>query len=455
MTLFTRVQSSLRSALVRAANAGHLGDKGVEVAGAAPSWSVERPKRAEHGDLATNAAMVLTKRLGKPPRVIAEALVQALAGDAVIRSAEIAGPGFVNLRLHPSAFHAELEEVLLAGTAYGRPPAATRERVLLEFVSANPTGPMHLGHARGAIFGDAVARLLEATGNRVVREYYINDFGNQTRLYADSVLAAANGQPVPEGGYGGAYVGELARWLKSVDPGALTGDRDTLARTCVMWTLRGIPGSGTLRGIKATLRDLDVDFDVWFSEESLHRWGLVAVALAELEKTKHLVRKDGALFFVASEEGADDKDRVVQKTDGAYTYFASDIAYHADKIARGYDRLITFLGADHHGYVARVRNALEALGLESSRFEALLYQLVFLTRAGEPVKFSRRSTSAPDVSGPARTLFATSSSLGRRTPTSSSTSISRRRAPSTTLSSTSSTATRGSARSSRRRSRSA
>lgn len=391
MDLLGRAQLSIQRALERAALAGELGDSGLEVVSTAPAWTLERPKRAEHGDLATNAAMVLTKRVGKPPRVVAEALVRALAGDAVIRSAEIAGPGFVNLRLHAAALHAELGEILVAGRGYGHAPAATGERIDIEFVSANPTGPMHVGHARGAIFGDSVARLLEATGNRVVREYYVNDFGNQTRVFADSVLAAAAGQPAPEGGYGGAYVTELARWLEKVDPEALKADRDTLARTCVTWTLRGIPGSATLRGIKQTLRDLDVAFDVWFSEESLHRWGLVGVALGQLEQSGHLVRKDGARFFVATDEGADDKDRVVQKSDGAYTYFASDIAYHADKVARGYDRLLTFLGADHHGYVARVRNALEALGLPSSRFEALLYQLVFIYRDGELVKFSKRA----------------------------------------------------------------
>ena len=391
MNLFGKVRASLTDALGRAAEAGELGESARDVLRASPGWSLERPKRAEHGDLATNAAMVLTKSLGKPPRVIAEALVRALAKDPVIRSAEVAGPGFVNLRLHPSVFHAELSEILQAGRGYGRLPAATGERIDIEFVSANPTGPMHVGHARGAIFGDAVARLLEATGNRVVREYYVNDFGNQTRVFAESVLAASEGRAAPEGGYGGAYVTELARWLEKVDPAALEADRETLARVCVTWTLRGIPGSETLRGIKQTLRDLDVDFDVWFSEESLHRWGLVGVALAQLERTGHLVRKDGARFFVASGEGADDKDRVVQKTDGAYTYFASDIAYHADKIARGYDRLLTFLGADHHGYVARVRNALEALGLPEERFEALLYQLVFIYRDGELVKFSKRA----------------------------------------------------------------
>jgi arginyl-tRNA synthetase len=391
MNLLARAQLSVMQALERAALAGELGEAALEVVRATPAWALERPKRAEHGDLATNAAMVLTKRVGKPPRAIAEALVKALANDPVILSADVAGPGFVNLRLRPAAFHAELGEILVAGRGYGHAPSGTGERIDLEFVSANPTGPMHVGHARGAIFGDSVARLLEATGNRVVREYYVNDFGNQTRVYADSVLAAAEGRRAPEGGYGGAYVGELARWLQKVDPAALKADKETLARTCVTWTLRGIPGSDTLRGIKQTLKDLDVDFDVWFSEESLHRWGNVGVALQQLEASGHLVRKEGALFFVATDEGADDKDRVVQKSDGAYTYFASDIAYHADKVARGYDRLLTFLGADHHGYVARVRNALEALGLPASRFEALLYQLVFIYRDGELVKFSKRA----------------------------------------------------------------
>jgi arginyl-tRNA synthetase len=391
MNLLARVRRSLTDALGRAAMAGDLGEGGGEALRAPASWLVERPKRAEHGDLATNVAMVLCKRVGKPPRMVAEALVRALAGDAVIKSADVAGPGFVNLRLHPSAFRAEIEEILVAGRGYGRAPSATGERVNIEFVSANPTGPLHVGHARGAVFGDSVARLLEATGNRVAREYYINDFGNQTRVFAESVLAAAEGRPTPEGGYGGAYVGELARWLQKVDPAALEADRETLARTCITWAFRGIPGSETLRGIKQTLRDLDVCFDVWFSEESLYRWGLVAVARRQLEENGHLVRKEGALFFVATDEGADDKDRVVQKSDGVYTYFAGDIAYHADKIARGYDRLLTVLGADHHGYVARVRNAIEALGLPSSRFEAPLYQLVFIYRDGELVKFSKRA----------------------------------------------------------------
>ena len=406
MSLVDQVRSTVLEALLSAARAGVFG-AGVDVEAVTGSgFSIERPKRPEHGDLATNAALVLAKKIGRPPRDIALALVRALEGNAVVRTADVAGPGFVNLRVHPSAIHAELEQILLAGPGYGRASAATGERIDIEFVSANPTGPLHVGHARGAIFGDAVARLLEATGHRVVREYYINDFGNQVRLFADSVLAASRGQPTPEGGYAGAYVEELAHWLEKVDPAALEGDHEVLARACVTWTLRGIPGSHALRGIKQTLRDLDVSFDVWFSEESLHRWGHVAVALRQLEESGHLAEKDGALFFVAKGQDDDapqksaaddglhwveDKERVVRKSDGSYTYFASDIAYFSDKISRGYDRLLTFLGADHHGYVARIRNALEALGLPGERFEALLYQLVFVYRDGKPVKFSKRA----------------------------------------------------------------
>ena len=423
MSLADRVRQTLEQALARAADAGELGDAKAarDAIATSSAWTVERPKRAEHGDLATNVALVLTKRVGKPPRAIAESLVKALAGSDVVRAAEIAGPGFVNLRLHASAFHEELREVLHAGSGYGHAPSATGERINVEFVSANPTGPLLVSHGRGAVYGDAVARLLEATGHRVTREYYVNDFGNQVRLFAESVRAIAKGRDVPEDGYKGAYVEELATWLKKVDEGALAddgasrdpaergqdpgADRGTLARTCVTWMLRGIPGSKSLPGIKRTLADLGVVFDVWYSEESLHRWGSVAVALRQLEDSGWLFRKDGALFFrstgaaegeqpaegAAPAQALDDKDRVVQKSDGLYTYFASDIAYHADKVSRGYDRLINVLGADHHGYVARVRNALEALGLPSERFEALLFQLVFIYRDGKVVKSSKRA----------------------------------------------------------------
>jgi arginyl-tRNA synthetase len=355
------------------------------------AYVIERPKRAEHGDLATNVALVLTKKAGKPPRSIAEALVKALEGSDVVASAEVAGPGFVNLRLHPSVFHAELAEITRAGKAWGRAPAATGERVDLEFVSANPTGPLTVASGRNGILGDSIGRLLEATGCRVTREYYVNDRGNQVRLFAESVRAAVEGRPPPEEGYKGAYVAELASWLQKIDPGLLSGDTEALGRTCITWMLRGIPGSRTLPGIRPSLAALRIHFDVWSSEEALHRWGTVDAVMRELQASEHLVAKDGAIFFKAPEGSGDEKDRVVKKSDGSWAYFASDIAYFADKIARGYDRLILVVGVDHGSYPVRVRNALVALGLPADRFEAIQYQLVYLTKGGQPVKMGKRA----------------------------------------------------------------
>jgi arginyl-tRNA synthetase len=391
MSLSDRVRAAITTALERAADAGELGDaSAARAALSTVTPGVERPKRAEHGDLATNVAMVLTKKVGKPPRAIAEALVKALAGGDVIRAAEIAGPGFVNLRLHPRALHDELVAILHAGVGYGRAPSGIGERIDLEFVSANPTGPINVASGRNAIYGDAVARLLEATGHRVTREYYINDFGNQIRKFSESVRAVAEGRDVGEDGYHGKYVEELATWLKMTDPETLSGDPAHLSRTCTMWMLRGIPDSRELPGIRRSLADIGVEFDVWFSEDSLHRWGAVPAVLQQLQAAGHLTPKDGALFFVGK-DAADDKDRVVRKSNGEYTYFASEIAYLADKVSRGYDRLITVLGVDHHGYLPRVKNALEALGLESDKFEALLYALVFIYKGGQLVKSSKRA----------------------------------------------------------------
>ncbi|MGH7294592.1 MAG: arginine--tRNA ligase [Polyangiaceae bacterium] len=381
MSLAERVRASLASALTAAGF-------GAAVEGA--TYSVERPKRAEHGDLATNVAMAIAKKAGKPPRAIAESLVKALEGSDVVASAEVAGPGFVNLRLHPAVFHAELDAIRAAGRAWGRAPAATGERVDLEFVSANPTGPVTVASGRNAILGDSIARLLEATGCRVTREYYINDRGNQVRLFAESVRAAAEGRDPPEDGYKGAYLAELAAWLRKLDPALLAGDTEALGRTCVTWMLRGIPGSSALPGIRPSLAQLRVVFDVWFSEESLHRWGAVDAAVKQLADGGFLVEQDGALFFKAPEGSLEDKDRVVRKSDGTYAYFASDIAYFADKIGRGYDRLMIVLGADHGSYSVRVRNALGALGLPGERFEAVSYQLVYITKGGEAVKSSKR-----------------------------------------------------------------
>ncbi len=388
MSLAERVRNAITAALDAMVQAGELSSSAIE----GSVWVVERPKRAEHGDLATNVAMALAKRAGKSPRAIADRLVAVLAGADVIAEAEVAGPGFVNLRLRPRVFQEEIAQILRAGAGWGRAPAATGERVNLEFVSANPTGPVTVASGRNAIFGDTVGRLLEARGDHVTREYYINDRGNQVRIFAESVRAAATGREPPEEGYKGAYVTELASWLRRVEPALLDGeDVDALGRACVTWMLRGVPGSRTLPGIRPSLADLGVRFDVWFSEESLHRWGAVPAVMRQLEDGGFLARKDGALFFQAPEGAVEDKDRVVRKSDGTWAYFASDVAYFADKIARGYDRLIAVLGADHHGYVARVRNALAALGLPQERFEALLYQLVFITKGGEVVKSSKRA----------------------------------------------------------------
>ncbi|MDI1435218.1 arginine--tRNA ligase [Polyangium sorediatum] len=355
------------------------------------TFSVERPKRPEHGDLATNAALAVQKAAKKPPREIATLLAERLGKEPDIRAVEIAGPGFLNLRLAPAIYQRVLGDVTAAGPAFGRGPAGLGERVLVEFVSANPTGPLLISHGRGAILGDAVATLLEATGHRVTREYYINDFGNQIRLLAASVLAVALGREPPEGGYGkNDYLEDLVAWLQKTSPELIADDKvEELARVCVSRMLDGVPGSKALPGIKKTLASLRIQFDGWYSEESLHRWGRVNAALAELQTRGYLEEREGALFFKSTDEG-DDKDRVVKKRDGYFTYFASDIAYHADKINRGYDRLVNVLGADHHGYTARVRGALAALGLPKERFEVVLYQLVNLLRDGKPYKMGKR-----------------------------------------------------------------
>ncbi|MBW2528045.1 MAG: arginine--tRNA ligase [Deltaproteobacteria bacterium] len=354
------------------------------------SYKVEPPKRREHGDVATNVALAVQKAAGKPPREVAGWIAERLGNAPIVAGVDVAGPGFINLRLVPAAFLRILEQVHREGRGYGRARAAVRGRVMVEFVSANPTGPLLISHGRNAILGDAVSALLEAAGWHVSREYYINDFGNQVRLLAESVRAAHAGEPAPEGGYGAPYVAELARWAAAQAPEVLSGeDAAALGRLCVTRVLDGISGSADLPGIRQTLAMLGVRFDVWFSEESLHRWGRVRNALAELERRGALVERDGALFFRSEQEG-DDQDRVVQKSDGHFTYFASDIAYHADKYARGYDRLIVVLGADHHGYEPRVRGAIGALGLDRDRFEVLLFQLVHLLRDGKPYKMGKR-----------------------------------------------------------------
>jgi arginyl-tRNA synthetase len=380
MGIEEQIRREIAGALGQLVRAGELPAEVLNV-----GYKLEPPKRPEHGELASNVALAIQKIAGKPPRAVAEALAKALAASTVIRAAEVAGPGFINLRLGAEAYHRVLGEVLAAGESYGRAPSAIKGRVLVEFVSANPTGPLLISHGRNAVLGDAVARLLEATGHHVSREYYINDFGNQIRLLAESVRALQAGQPPPEGGYGGAYVGELGRWIAR----HLPDDPVVLGRLCVTCMLDGLPGSSELPGIRRTLGYLGIEFDNWFSEESLYRCGRVDAALAQLKELGRLEERDGALFFKSADAEVD-QDRVVRKSDGAFTYFASDIAYHVDKLGRGYQKLIVVLGADHHGYEARVRGAIDALGLPSERFEVLFFQLVHLLRDGKPYKMGKR-----------------------------------------------------------------
>ena len=352
-------------------------------------WSVERPKQGTRGDLATNVALVLAKHLGKPPRDIASAICEEIVEAQGIAHCEVAGPGFINMTLAKEYFHDELKEILAAGAGWGRKPSGTGERINLEFVSANPTGPVTVASGRNAVIGDALGRLLESQGHRVTREYYINDRGKQIAQFTKSVFAhqVPGAYTSDQVEYHGAYVSELASWFTHNE--LLDGlSEQVQGRKCVNRMLRGIPGSETLPGIRPSLAALGVNFDVWFSETSLYESGLFNDTLDRLVVAGLVETKNGAMFFKtdASQQG----ERVLQKTDGEWTYFASDTSYCADKIARGYERLILVVGADHHGYVPCIRDALKVLSFKGT-FDVLLYQLVTIIKDGQPVRMSKRA----------------------------------------------------------------
>jgi arginyl-tRNA synthetase len=348
--------------------------------GEAPAPSLERPPRAEFGDYSTNVALLLAPALKAPPREIAEAVGQSLSaglGDVVDR-VEVAGPGFLNVFLADSWFRHALAEVREAGESFGQDalPAELRERVLVEFVSANPTGPITAASGRHAAYGDSLARVLEHVGHDVEREFYVNDYGTQIDLFGQSIAARMRGEELPEQGYQGEYVTELARRL--ADEGLDPADLETL-------TLRGI--ELMLEQVRATLERFRVRFDRFFSERTIHDEGKLQAAIAQLGD-EHLYEHEGAIWLRTTTFG-DDKDRVLRRFTGDPTYFASDIAYHADKRGRGYDRLINVLGADHHGYVARMKAAFAALG-EPDRIELLIMQLVNIVERGERAQMSKR-----------------------------------------------------------------
>jgi arginyl-tRNA synthetase len=336
---------------------------------------LERPARREHGDWSSNVAMATAKRAGRNPRELAQALADRLtaAPPPHVTAVEVAGPGFVNFRLADTWLHDVLREVVTgAEERYARTDVGGGTRVNVEFVSANPNKPIHAGHGRGACYGDAVARLLERTGYDVTREFYLNDRGVQMHAYAASLVARKRGDEPPPDGYHGEYVIEWAAEMPD--------DADPLE-----WGY-----ARALASHQATLAALGIDFDVWFSERSLVASGAIADTLDDLRAHGVVYEHDGAVWLRSSDLG-DDKDRVLVKSDGEFTYLLPDIAYHRDKFARGFELLIDVWGADHHGYIARMRAALQALGHDPSQFEAVITQLVSLERHGEAVAMSGRS----------------------------------------------------------------
>jgi arginyl-tRNA synthetase len=412
--LRTRVRDAVAAAWERAVASGALPavPEGVEL----PAVDVERPALAEHGDFATSLAMKLARPYRMPPLRIAQALADELAAGATepgspIAAVAVAPPGFLNLQLAHPALESTVAGVLAAPRAWGRVRAAVTRRVNVEFVSANPTGPLHIGNARGAFVGDLLCRVLEAAGHVVTREYYFNDFGAQVRNLGGSVVAIRRGEEVPEDGYRGAYVHDLAReippevWAAAEAAGlaeaAVTeaaGVEASDAGTSpsvgqahdAAWIVGEWASERVRAGIEASLATLGVHFDVWKSEGSLYREGWVERAVERLRASGELYEEGGALWFRSTDYG-DDKDRVVRKSNGDYTYFGSDIGYVVEKFSRGFDHLVYIWGADHHGTVARLRNAAAAMGFDRDAVQMLLMAWVRFVRDGVEVSMSKRA----------------------------------------------------------------
>lgn len=353
---------------------------------------LERPQAPEHGDLATNLAMLLSGRLERRPREIAAEIVRALDIENLpVGEPEIAGPGFINFRVERGYLLQRLRDVAMADARYGRTDRGAGRRVIVEFVSANPTGPLHVGHGRGAAVGDSVARLLEWTGYRIHREFYVNDAGAQIEKLVDSVHARYQRQlgveaAVPEGGYHGDYVTELAADVRSALGATLTAEWDEAQRTRV----REFVLDRMQAEQRTDLAALRVSFDEFYPESAIYESGRIDETLQEIERRDLSYRREGALWLRSTRFG-DDKDRVLVKSDGTYTYFLPDIAYHWDKARRGFEVAIDIWGADHHGYVPRMSAAMEALGVGRDFFEAVIVQLVRVERGGEEVKLSKRA----------------------------------------------------------------
>lgn len=346
---------------------------------------VERPRQRQHGDWSTNVALRLAGPAGLPPRQLAEVLARYISAHDAVAAAEVAGPGFVNLTLAKAAAGVLAKEIVAAGAAYGRGEELAGQTINLEFVSANPTGPLHLAGARWAAVGDSLARAMAAEGAEVVREYYFNDHGAQIDRFAASLMAAAHGWPTPDDGYGGSYIEDIANSIAAAAPGITA-----LAEPEQLEAFRSAGVEIMFAEIKRTLHDFGVDFDVYFHERSLYDSGEVAGVIGRLKQSGHLYQRDGAWWLRSSDHG-DDKDRVVIKSDGQAAYIAGDIAYFQNKRGRGADLAVYLLGADHHGYIGRLKAAAAALGDQPERVEVLIGQLVFLVKDHQPVKMSKRA----------------------------------------------------------------
>ncbi len=347
---------------------------------------VERPKNKEHGDYATNVALQLTKKAGVPPRDLAGLLADRLAVTEGVAAVAVAGPGFLNISVEAGAQGVLAAQVVEAGVAYGANDLFQGEKINLEFVSANPTGPMHRGGTRWAAVGDALGRIFTLSGAEVTREYYFNDHGAQIDRFARSLLAGAQGRPAPEDGYGGEYIGEIARAVLGERPDTLD-----LPDPEAQEVFRALGVNRMFDEIKATLHDFGVDFDVYFHENNLHESGAVDRAIARLTEMGNTYESDGALW-IRTEKYGDDKDRVIVKSDGEGAYISGDAAYYVDKKERGFDRCLIMLGADHHGYVGRLMALCAAFGDEPGKdLEVLIGQMVNLLDHGKPVRMSKRA----------------------------------------------------------------
>jgi arginyl-tRNA synthetase len=372
---------------VLAAAATVLVDRDLDPSVLPTSTTVERPRNPEHGDYASTLALALAKKVGMAPRELAQALADALAATPGIKSVEIAGPGFLNIRLDASATGEVARTVVAQGEAYGTSTGLAGQRMNLEFVSANPTGPLHIGHVRWAAVGDALARVLRAAGADVGTEYYFNDAGGQVDRFAESLRAAALGQPIPDNGYGGEYIDEIAAQVLAKAPDVLTLPEEEATK---VFRVEGI--ALMFAEIKESLATFGVHFDTYFNEKSLHDQGELDLALQRLIEAGHVFEADGATWLRTSDFG-DDRDRVVRRSGaGAWTYFAADCAYYLDKRRRGFDKVVIMLGADHHGYVNRMRAMAACFGDDpDASLEILIGQLVNLYKNGEPLRMSKRA----------------------------------------------------------------